>query len=383
MKTFPSSRKNPLALAGLALGSLLFAGGCLFSGETEVAAETEIQGVLEGDASSGSGVMLGKSAAEVEGAVVTLHEVSLDGGLGEAVAETRTEADGSFVLKTGLTGARTLVIRIVREGREWKAAFEDRLERGRAKVVGAVNLETTVDAEVWLELKKTAEGRAALAAEIRAAVEAHRDSAGLNDFRGSDTAKSRLIARLAHAVMASADARGKGVADLMLRVEAALRADSLRADSGDTVAIRIHPRPVLTPCERAAVTLAGMAETDSGYAALRARFAAHCLEAGDEERGVPVMGPGSPIRACSELSARLEWMDEDAPQYAALRLRVAAFCGRGEGAEPPPPLTRCERAAVRLAAMAETDPAYVALKARYENFCLDEDESNDDDVDAG
>src|SRR5690606_3019666 len=153
-----------------------------------------------------------------------------------------------------------------------------------------------------------------------------------------------LIVNLVHAVQASANARGKGVADLMARVEAAIRADSA-ADStaaGDTgVAAdttarppRPRPRPVLTPCEQAAVVLAGMETTDSGYAAWRARFAAHCLERGDT---VP-----PPPRACEALSARLEWMDTTSPAYEVLHVRVAALCG----GDPPPPLTRCERAAV-------------------------------------
>src|SRR5690606_32852209 len=124
--------------------------------------------------------------------------------------------------------------------------LEEKLERGKAKTAAALNLKSTVDAEVWLELKKTPEGRAVLAAEIRAAVQAYLDTASdVGEFRGGDTAKSRLIVRLANAVMASSDARGRGVADLMVRVEAALRADSLAADSSDTVSIRIRPRPVL------------------------------------------------------------------------------------------------------------------------------------------
>ena len=381
MKTLGTTRKHPLALTGLVLGclgTLFFATGCMLGAESEVKAETEIEGVLEGDVTSETNTTgsLGKSAAEVEGAVVTLHEVSLDGAPGRAVAEARTAADGSFKLRTDLTGPRVLIVKIVREGREWKAVVEEKLEAGKAKAVGAVNLETTVDAEVWLELKKTPEGRAALAAEIRAAVEAYKDTADLKAFRGSDTARARLIVNLVHAVQASANARGNGVADLKARVEAAIRADSVAAardtarDSGDTAArpVRPRPRPVLTPCEQAAVVLAGMATTDSGYAEMRARFAAHCLERGDTVPPAP--------QACAALSARLEWMDSTSPAYEVLRARVAAFCD----GTPPPPLTRCERAAVRLAAMNPERPAHAVLKARYEAFCTDEDEANDGGV---
>src|SRR5690606_17568882 len=124
----------------LTLGCLLFTTGC-FSTDSDgkSGGNAEVAGVLQGDAESA-----GKVSAEVEGAIVTVHEVAVDGTLGPAVGEAETDAQGAFVVEVDLQGPRTLIVRAVREGREWKARLKEELREGVSHRCRPLNLESTI-----------------------------------------------------------------------------------------------------------------------------------------------------------------------------------------------------------------------------------------------
>jgi hypothetical protein len=113
-----------------------------------------------------------------------------------------------------------------------------------------------------------------------------------------------------------------------------------------------------------------MSSAPEGFADLRARFEANCLD----RDSLP------PPQACHDAKARLEIVGSSSAEGADLRLRLAAHC---DSIAPPPTLRPCERAAIRLAAMATTDPAYIVLRARFAAHCMDDDPEDDDEVDAG
>lgn len=356
MTTTTPQTVTPLKAFVVALGCASLMTGCLLDSNGEVSAEAEahLAGQIQGEPESGS-----SGSTDWEGAVVTTHEVDAEGSVGPAVDTAYAEANGEFRIRTRLRGEKALILRAVRNGVEWKARFEDRIEEGKTRTVDTLNLASSVVAEVWLELRSTSQGDAALASEIRAAVEAEAESEGLAEFRGGSVARAQLVARLATAVAASARARGESVADLVARVEAAAEADT-GIDSN-----MVRPRPVLTSCERAAIRLAAMDPNDSAYAELRARFAAHCMDA-------DTTPPSRPT--CEDLRARLGGMDPESPEYKRLRLRVAIRCSM---IPPPPPLTPCERAAIRLIAMDPDRPAYAVLRARFATHCLEGDPDGD------
>jgi hypothetical protein len=327
------------------------------------------EGGMEADL-RGDAVLTGTvSGQETDGetTLVTTHEVDGEGTVGGVVDSTRAATDGSFEIRTRLRGEKALIVRAHRGGKEFRARLENRIASGSEYSLGVLDGFTTLDAEAWVELRKTPEGRAILSADIRAAVEAYVDSLGVAGIELDSASRERVVNRLVVMAKARGQMRAAEIDDVIARADSARPA----RDSGDTA--RPQPRPGLTPCERAAFHLAAMDPEHPDFTTLRARFAAACL---DQDTLPP------PPKACREMKARLDGLsDSDSSTAASLGLRLAAHCG--PDAPPPPRLTRCERAAVRLALMDPALPAYAALRARFEEHCLDEDPANDDEVDAG
>jgi hypothetical protein len=357
MKTISNSIKA-LGLLG-ALGVAALMTGCMG------------QGGLGADAEVGAGVVLaGTVAGQQTGSevtVVTTHEVSAEGVVGPAVDSAQVAADGSFEIRTKLRGEKALLVRAFRAGKEFRCRFENRLESGSKHTLGMIDAFTTLDAETWIELRKSPEGRAILAADIRAAVNAYLDSLGVGGIELDSASREAIVTQIVLMAKARAHVRVALIAALIAH------ADSARPpygkDSTDTT--RIHPRPELTPCERAAFLIAAMDPTHPDFLELRARFAASCMEQDTI--------PPTPT-ACADIRARLDGLEPGTPIALGLRLRLAAYCTND--APPPQPLTRCERAAVRLTLMDPDRGSYTALKAVFRKQCLDADPENDGAVDS-
>lgn len=216
MKNLKMTMNMRGVMFGLMAGCLALTTGC-FSTNSDSREDAEVAGVLQGDADAA-----GKFSAEVEGAVVTVHEVNADGTLGPAVGEAETDAEGAFVVKTNLKGARTLIVRAVREGREWKARLKDEFREGSSHRCRPLNLESSLEADVWLELQKTAPGRSVYSHEATASIDADIALSVEGEYRGSDSAaRAQLIARLAQATRAASQARAGALTTVAVRAEAA------------------------------------------------------------------------------------------------------------------------------------------------------------------
>lgn len=226
MKDLKTSGMSRGMVFGLMAGCMMLATGC-FSTDSDERAGAEVAGVVQGDESAPAG----KASAEVQGAIVTVHEVALDGTLGPVVAQGTTDAQGAFAVKTDLSGTRTLVIRAVHEGREWKARLKDELREGASHWSRPLNLESTLEAEVWLELQKTAPGRAVYSHEASATVDADVAASLRADYRDADSAaRARVVTRLAHIARAASQARAGAMAEVAVRAENAAR-KSLEAEA--------------------------------------------------------------------------------------------------------------------------------------------------------
>ena len=181
------------------LGCAILITSCVFDSNTRTNTEgtVSIAGTVEGDGGAGN----------FEGAVVTAYNLSADGSLGSAVAQTNVDAQGSFQFKTDLQGPLEWIVLCRQAGQEWEARFEGTLESGDTATVRPLNLESSIESEVYLELKKTPAGREVKPAEINLAIDGKVAAASRAEFHGSEEAKAGLIAHLSHAIQAGSQAR--------------------------------------------------------------------------------------------------------------------------------------------------------------------------------
>lgn len=166
-----------------------------------------ISGQLQGDlgvATSGS-----YSGADTgwQGTMVTAFAINTDGSLGSAQDSVMATANGSFTLQTEARGRKEWLLRARRGTAEWMARFEGTLEDGQTEKARPLNLESTLEAAVLLELKKTSEGRDVHSSEVNVAIDANVSASGSGQYRGTDTERNLLVTRLAASVRAASDAR--------------------------------------------------------------------------------------------------------------------------------------------------------------------------------
>jgi hypothetical protein len=192
----------------LAFGSLVFAACNTDSGNDPNNNNDEravIAGRVQGDAeASGSG---SSSTSGWENTVITTHTLNADGSLSAAKDSGNANADGTFSLETAFEGSQDLVLRARREGKDWWARFKDTLEAGETSNSRPMNLESSLETAVWIELQKSAEGRAVHSSEVTVAIDAQASAKAQGDFRGAESARNNLVAALAASIRAGADAR--------------------------------------------------------------------------------------------------------------------------------------------------------------------------------
>ncbi len=215
--------------------------GCIFSdgGSGDRGQAAAIQGRVQGDievAGSASG-----SGSGWEGAVVTAHEINADGSLDSAHDSVTVNADGSFVLETRRTGDRKWILRARRGAEEWMARFEGRLEAGAERACRPMNLESTVETATWLELQKNENGRDVSWSEVNLAVDAEVAAAAHAAYRGGESARAELVARLAASARAASEARRAFLAEVEAQFEAnRRRIDSARAEASVRLDAELH-----------------------------------------------------------------------------------------------------------------------------------------------
>jgi hypothetical protein len=215
-----------LALMGLASIAMT---GCIMSGKDSGSGnEAVVQGRLQGDAEvSGSGQSSGW-----ENTMVTSHEVNADGSLSAAMDSTRANGDGTFSLETHSTGHHVWILRARRGTDEWMTRFEGDLSAGVERTSRPMNLQSSTEASTWLELQKTSEGREVSYSEVNLAIDADVAASGRGAYRGGESARNELSARLAASVKAASQARRAFLA----QAEAQYESNRSRIDSANASA---------------------------------------------------------------------------------------------------------------------------------------------------
>lgn len=93
-------------------------------------------------------------SAGIEGAAVTVIRFKGDGSL-ETVSEAQvmTDAEGRFSIETAAEAAHGLMVVARKEGREFKAVVSGEVKKGRKTVTRPLDVESTVEAEVYAKVK--------------------------------------------------------------------------------------------------------------------------------------------------------------------------------------------------------------------------------------
>lgn len=161
-----------------------------------------IQGDVEG---SGSG---SASGSGWDNTVVTTHTVDANGTLSAAHDSATANSDGTYLLETDLMGNQEIVLRGRRaDGTEWMTRFAGNLKVDQTSNARPMNLESTLESAVWLELKKSEDGRDVHSSEVNVAIDAKASADARGAYRGAQSARADLVARLAASINAASDAR--------------------------------------------------------------------------------------------------------------------------------------------------------------------------------
>jgi hypothetical protein len=383
MKTTIQSRNTTLALLGLAMGAMFLTTGCLFSTETSAEAKAEIAGVLQGDAVANA--TLAKGAASVEGAVVTAHEVTAEGAVGPAITQAQTDANGAFVVKVNAHGAKALIVRSVHAGTEWKARVVGGVEAGKRRVCRPMNLESSLEADVWIELQKTPQGRSVHASEVSATVDAEVALSVRPEFRGSDTARARLLVQLARVVEEGSRARAAVTTAVYARVEAAqARAEaeadfeaSLNSAGSNGAAVRAARATYVKALIDADVDagLDAVIQARSREAAYHALINASVREGiSDSARAALTRNAAKILAASSDMALQVQFRAAGATEarMEGVAEAGATYQAAIEAAVSP---AECDSAANRYRAelQASFDSAFVALSAAIDHIATSMD----------
>lgn len=187
IRTYFSKR----VLAALTASASLFLSACL---QDSASGDGTYPGaVIEGRVAGGASLAKAASGRGLEGASVTVVRLRADGSL-ETVsrAAVETDAEGRFVVESAVEAAHGLVVVARKEGREFKAAVSGEVKRGGRAFCRPLDLETTVEAEVYGQVH--ADGKAGLVSF--ADIAAHVDGALAAEVWGKADAAGFIASQL-------------------------------------------------------------------------------------------------------------------------------------------------------------------------------------------
>lgn len=202
-RTYPT----PRLLAAAAAGALILT-GCFreeASSTTQAqGAGTTLEGRVEGDMALAKRAMGGG----VEGAVISVTRIGSDGSI-KVVSENevKTDAQGRFVVKAAADGARELIVKAKKEGKEWRAIVSAKAEKGKTILCRPVNLESSLEADVLLKVRGEAKDREVVFADIASKI----DAGFTMQVEAKGDAKASIHAYLAAQARAEAEARSKAL----------------------------------------------------------------------------------------------------------------------------------------------------------------------------
>lgn len=123
-----------------------------------------ITGRVEGSNSSST---FGKTSAGIEGAVVTVAQVSSNGSLQVvSTASVETNANGEFSVQTNLDGTSNLEVVAEKSGTTWKAIVSAAVRSGATVYSRPLNIESTVEAEVYEEIVSSGNSSVVTSADV-------------------------------------------------------------------------------------------------------------------------------------------------------------------------------------------------------------------------
>jgi hypothetical protein len=282
MKTRTPTTKSLLQIAAAAaaagfigLGGLT---GCLSdpsspkgsTGSSDVTLEGRVRGDLA-LAKRASGSM------GIEGATVTVMRIKTDGSL-EAVSgtEVKTDAQGRFSIRAAADGARELVVVARTETKEWKGVVGAKAEKGKTVAVRPLDTESSVEADVLINMRGRANATEAVFADIASHIDAEM------------------------AVKASGKADVEDYLSTQLQTEAEVRSSALVTGSGK------YALAQLAKADEARMDAEAKLEADLGAA----------FDAGAETAG-------SDASVSMEAKARSDFMQAESKAYADAGIKLA------------------------------------------------------------
>jgi hypothetical protein len=233
MKT---QKLTPKLLAAAAAGSLFLA-GCLRDENPTDDGSSEGTVLVEGRVQGDAALRKSAAGAGVEGAVITVARIESDGSLRTvSTAEAKTDAQGHFSIPAPGDGARELIVRAKKDGREWKAVVSAKAEKGKTVACRPLDLESSLEADVLAQARAGQAGAKASFVDIASAVDAEvaaqaeakpEAKAGFEAYLSSQVrteAQARVQALLTGSAQSS-QARIDQAEEARLEAEAKLEAD--------------------------------------------------------------------------------------------------------------------------------------------------------------
>lgn len=201
-KTMMKRARNIIPLLLVGLFSMAFIAGCSNDNNNPVSSNTGSPSKVQGRATNNSGFQKATGTqSSIQGATVILARVKADGSL-ETVsnASVQTDANGQFTVETNANNESNLIVVATKGSNTWKAVVSATVRNGITVYAPPLNDETTVEADVYANLKAsgaTEVSYADVAANINSEVAAQ--------VKGNVSA----IADLAASIKAEVDAKEK------------------------------------------------------------------------------------------------------------------------------------------------------------------------------
>lgn len=181
--------------------SIIFVAGCS-DNNTPVDNNHGSTSKIQGRVTDNSGFQkVNGTESSVQGATVILARVSVDGSL-ETVsnANVQTDANGHFIAETNVDGESNLVVIATKSSSEWKAVVSATVKNGITVYAPPLNDETTVEAEVYANIKASGNANVTFA-DIASIIN--------SDIAAQVKGNATAIVLLATSINAEADAKVK------------------------------------------------------------------------------------------------------------------------------------------------------------------------------
>ena len=196
---------TPKLLAAAAAGALFFS-GCFRDDSTtsdgsSMGSTATVEGRVQGDMGLGKRSSAG---AGVEAAVVSVTRIQSDGSIQVvSTTEVKTDMQGHFSVSAAVDGARELIVKAKKDGKEWKAVVSAKAEKGKTVVCRPLNVESSIEADVFAKVRGEAKNNEVSFVDIAAKIDAEMSA----QIEAKGESKAQVEAFISSQVQAEAKAR--------------------------------------------------------------------------------------------------------------------------------------------------------------------------------